>query len=319
MQPFLNVQTSKLACHPGHPYRNGIPIGQLWRLHPGRTCVVTSTCTGYAIRPKRAIDGRGLSTHKSHGIVGYSYPLQLTGRVFPARCPGRVLLWQVPFGQPSSLHPLRHGFPGVVRGLLRYYRAVRLPKSVRHRRASLDFPMRPEATAALGGRGISRFPCEVFPYVLGVSDRAGLWYTSRYRCTRWSLPHTPTASASRSECLSRLNTRPARSPVNASTPPSRAAPHDSGPMWVANPLSCDFCIHYNLAGLTGAQEITLDDPVSFAGVSQDGKRFALQVATYSSDHSIKRERFVIYSVDKGDSIAEVAPPQLPEAQSWTAF
>jgi len=67
------------------------------------------------------------------------------------------------------------------------------------------------------------------------------------------------------------------------------------------------------------KEITLDDPVSFAGVSQNGKRFALQVATYSSDHSIKRERFVIYSVDKGDSIAEVAPPQLPEAQSWTAF
>jgi hypothetical protein len=25
-------------------------------------------------------------------------------------------------------------------------------------------------------------------------------------------------------------------------------------MWVANPLSCDFFIHYNLAGLTGAQE-----------------------------------------------------------------
>ena len=46
----------------------------------------------------------------------------------------------------------------------------------------------------------------------------------------------------------------ARSPVNASTPPSRAALHDSGPMWVANPLSCDFFIHYNLAGLTGAQE-----------------------------------------------------------------
>ncbi len=71
--------------------------------------------------------------------------------------------------KPSSLHPLRHRFPDVVRGLLRYYRAVRLPRSVRHRRASLDFPMRPEATAALGGRGISRFPCEVFPYVLGVS------------------------------------------------------------------------------------------------------------------------------------------------------
>jgi hypothetical protein len=67
------------------------------------------------------------------------------------------------------------------------------------------------------------------------------------------------------------------------------------------------------------KQITLNDPVSFAGVSQNGKRFALQVATYSSDHSIKQERFAIYSVDNGDSIAEVAPPQLPEAQSWTAF
>src|SRR6266481_6124617 len=168
-----------------------------------------------------------------------TYPLQRTRRVVPARCPGRVLLWQVPFGQPSSLHPLRRRWSGIVRGLLRYSRAVRLPRSVRHRRTSLDFPMRPEATAAPGGHGISRFPREVSAYVHGVCDRAGLWHTSRYRCTRWSLPHLLTASASRSNCLSRLNTRPARSPVNASTPPSRAAPHDSGPMWVASSHSYD--------------------------------------------------------------------------------
>src|SRR6266699_1629658 len=254
LQPFLNVQTSKLACHPGHPYRNGIPIGQLWRLHPGRTCVVTSTCTGYAIRPKRAIDGRGLSPHKSYGIVGYSYPLQRTRRVFPARSPGRVLLWQVPFGQTLSLHPLRDRLSGLVRGLLRYYWSVRLPKSVRHRRMSLDFPMRPKATAARGGLGISRFPREVSAYVHGVSDRAGLWHTSRYRCTRWGLPLLLTASASRRKVLTRLNTRPARSPVNASTLPLRAAPHDSGPMWVANPpLPYDFFIHYTSPVLTGAQ------------------------------------------------------------------
>src|SRR6266436_2489949 len=61
-----------------------------------------------------------------------TYPLQRTRRVFPARCPGRVLLWQVPFGQPSSLHPLRRRLSGFVRGLLRYYRSVRLPTSVRH-------------------------------------------------------------------------------------------------------------------------------------------------------------------------------------------
>src|ERR1700732_3009857 len=174
-----------------------------------------------------------------------TYPLQRTGRVFPARCPGRVLLGQVPFGQTPSLHPLRCRLPGVVRGLLRYSRSVRLPRSVRHRRTSLDFPMRPEATAAPGGHGISRFPREVSAYVHGVCDRAGLWHTSRYRCTRWGLPLLLTASAARRKKLTRLNTRPVRSPVNASTPPLRAAPHDSGPMWVASPLlPYDFCIHY---------------------------------------------------------------------------
>src|SRR2546429_1825446 len=175
-----------------------------------------------------------------------TYPLQRTGRVFPARCPGRVLLGQVPFGQTPSLHPLRCRLPGVVRGLLRYSRSVRLPRSVRHRRTSLDFPMRPEATAAPGGHGISRFPREVSPYVHGVSDRAGFWFTSRYRCIRWGLPHLLTASASRSEFLTRLNTRPV-------LPPSRAAPHDSGPMWVATSHSYDSFIHYTSPVLTGAQ------------------------------------------------------------------
>src|SRR5258706_780547 len=182
-----------------------------------------------------------------------SYPLQRTGRVGPTRCPGRVLLWQVPFGQTLSLRPLRRRLSGIVRRLPRYCRSVRLPRSVRHRRTSLDFPMRPEATAALGEPRISRFPREVSAYVHGASDRAGLCQTSRSRCTRCGLPLLLTASSSRSECLTRLNTRPARSPVNASTPPLRAAPHDSGPMWVADPLSYDFFIHYTSPVLTGAQ------------------------------------------------------------------
>ena len=87
-------------------------------------------------------------------------------------------------------------------------------------------PMRPRSTAALGEPAISRCPREVPRYLHGVSDCAGLWYTSRYGCTRWSLTHLLTASASRSEFLTRLNTRPAPSLVNASTSPSRAAPHD---------------------------------------------------------------------------------------------
>src|SRR5258707_5204433 len=186
-----------------------------------------------------------------------TYPLQRTGRVVPARCPGRALLWQVPFGQTTSLHLLRHRLPDFVRRLLRYYWSVRLPTSVRHRRTSLDFPTRPKATAAWGEHGISRFPSEVSAYVHGVSDRAGLWHTSRYRRTRWGLPLLLTASASRRK-LTRLNTRPARSPVNASTLLLRAAPHDSGPMWVATSHSYDFCIHYTSPVLTGAQgDITM--------------------------------------------------------------
>src|SRR5207237_8831962 len=48
--------------------------------------------------------------------------------------------------------------------------------------------------------------------------------------------------------------RPLISTILPYTTLFRSAPHDSGPMWVATPLSCDFFIHYNLAGLTGAQE-----------------------------------------------------------------
>jgi hypothetical protein len=158
--------------------------------------------------------------------------------------PLRLHLFADRLPQTSSLHPLRRRLPGIVRGLLRYSRTVRLPSSVRHRRASLDFPMRPKATAVLGEPGISRFPFEVLPYVHGVCDRAGLRCTSRYRCTGRGLPHLLAASASRSDCLTRLNTRPARSPVNASTPPSRAAPHDSGPMGIATSHSYDSFIHH---------------------------------------------------------------------------
>ena len=58
---------------------------------------------------------------------------------------------------------------------------------------------------------------------------------------------------------------------------------------------------------------------SFAGVSQNGKRLALQIASFSSSHTIKQERFVIYSLDTGEPLTEVKPEELAEEQSWTAF
>jgi hypothetical protein len=173
-----------------------------------------------------------------------TYPLQRTERAFPARCPGRVLLWQVSFGQAPSLHPLHDRLPGVVRGLRRYCGPVRLPMLVHRRRTSLDFPTRPTAPLAAGEHGTSRLPHEVRSYVHGVSDRAGPRSVSPYRRTRWCLPLSPTASASRRKLLSRLNTRPARAPVNASTPPLQTAPHDSGSVWVASPLPYDSFNHY---------------------------------------------------------------------------
>jgi hypothetical protein len=110
-------------------------------------------------------------------------------------------------------------------------------------RMSLDFPTRPAAPSGAGEHRISRFSCEVFPYVHRVCVRAGPGRISRCRCARCCLPLPPTASASRSLFLSRLNTRPARYPVNASQLPLRKATHDSGPSWVVSPLTCDSFIH----------------------------------------------------------------------------
>src|SRR5690606_20243767 len=175
-----------------------------------------------------------------------TYSLERTLHAGSALSPRRVLLSRVPLGQAPSLHSLRHRRLGFVRALLRYYGPVRLPVVVRHRRTSLDFPTRPPAPSAVGNHRISRFPDKVFPYVHRVSDRAEPASVSRYRRSWCGLPTSPTASALRRTVLSRLNTRPARTPVNASTPPLRAAPHDSGPVWVANPSPYDSFIHNTL-------------------------------------------------------------------------
>src|SRR5206468_3094481 len=164
-----------------------------------------------------------------------AYPFQRTQRAVPVLCPGRVLLVRVPFGQAPSLHPLRRRSSGIVRRLRRYYGPVRLPLAIHRRRTSLDFPTRPAGPSPTGGQGLSRFSREACRRMHGVSDRAGLPGVSRYRRPGCGLPLTSTASASRSKVLSRLNTRPAPSPVNASRPSSRTVAHDSGPVWVAIP------------------------------------------------------------------------------------
>jgi hypothetical protein len=58
---------------------------------------------------------------------------------------------------------------------------------------------------------------------------------------------------------------------------------------------------------------------SFAGVSQNGKRMALQIAKVSSRGVLEKERFVIYSVENGEAIAEAVAEEAAEEQSWTGF
>ena len=98
-----------------------------------------------------------------------------------------------------------------------------------HRRASLDFSMRPER-AASGGRRSSLFSRELLPCMPGVSDLAGYRRTLPMRYVGCCLPPLLTGSASRTKFITRLNTQPAHSPVNASPLPLRAPPHDSGPL-----------------------------------------------------------------------------------------
>jgi hypothetical protein len=79
-----------------------------------------------------------------------------------------------------------------------------------------------------------------------------------------------------------------------------------------NPLIID--THANLV-----RTLPVKSAFSFAGVSQNGKRLALQIPSWSGSGSLKHERFVIYSIETGKAIVEVKSDMLPEQQSWTAF
>jgi len=141
--------------------------------------------------PPAQIRTRGFPSYGSClGSDASAYPLKRTLRTDPALCPECVLLSRVPLGQPPSLHSLRRRLPSFVRGLRRYYGAVRLPMAVHHRITSLDFPLRPGPhPSPPGSHGISRFSHGMFPDVLGVLDRAGSARDSRFRPVRCCLPH----------------------------------------------------------------------------------------------------------------------------------
>jgi hypothetical protein len=99
-------------------------------------------------------------------------------------------------------------------------------------RASLAYVLRlPNAARhaiGAGEHGTSRFSPEMFPCMLRFSDRARSPYLLPYRGMGCRLPHTETASAPRTSMMSRLNSPPARAPVNASRAPYGRPPMTRG-------------------------------------------------------------------------------------------
>ena len=178
-----------------------------------------------------------------------TYPLERAVHTVPALSPECVAFEQVPLGPTPSLHRLRSRSFGFVRRLHGYYWSVRLPISVHRRLRSFDCPTRSADLAITEADGISRFPCEVLAYMPGVCDRAGSRSVSPSRGCRSRLPLHSTASAPRSNpprggaCISRLNTLPVRTPVNASPSSLRTPAHDSGPAWLARPSLYAISIH----------------------------------------------------------------------------
>ena len=189
-----------------------------------------------------------------------TYPLERAGRTFPALSPERVALGRVPLGQPPSLRRLRCRSLGFVRRL----RTVLWSCPTSHVCSSSACVLRlPDTVCSFSplqtdvGSPGSR--ARMVPCMLGVSDRAGSGAPCDGGAPGVAFRLFPRASAPRRACcfrskvmISRLNTQPARSPVNASTPPLRVAPHDSRPLWFATPSTYETFIHNTLPVFTGA-------------------------------------------------------------------
>jgi hypothetical protein len=86
-----------------------------------------------------------------------------------------------------------------------------------------------------GSHGISRFSRKVVSVHARGLSTTPVRHPSPLRVVLPSASYT--AWAPRTSDLSRLNTPPARTAINASGMPSRTCPHDSGPPWVATPFS----------------------------------------------------------------------------------
>jgi hypothetical protein len=104
------------------------------------------------------------------------------------------------------------------------------------------FSNRPEHHCVSGVDGTSRFSLVKFPRMPGVFDRAEPDGCSHFAFAGVAFRILEQRRHSDFRPLSRLNTLPACSPVNASRAALRLPAHDSGPGWLATPYLYDSCI-----------------------------------------------------------------------------
>ena len=165
----------------------------------------------------------------------------LPGTESGARRASRVSLGRSPF-----LHRLRRPALGFVRRLRRYYGIVGLPTIAHHGITASAFPARPALPSPQADdRGTSRFSRPEIPRMHRFSDPAGSADGSRKRRRRCCLPPCRTTSAPQTRRLRGSIARPARTPTDASPPPSRTTTHGSGPSWTANPSMLDSLIPFS--------------------------------------------------------------------------
>ena len=175
-----------------------------------------------------------------------AHAVQPAWRALPGTESGARRAGRVSLGRSPSLHRLRHPNQGVVRQLRRYYRTVRLPTIVHHGITASAFPTRPALPSPQAGdHGTSRFSRPEIPYMHRFFDPAGSADGSRKRRRRCCLPHCKTASAPQTRRFRGSIARPARTPTDASQPPSRTTTHGSGPSWTANPSMLDSLIPFS--------------------------------------------------------------------------
>ena len=150
-----------------------------------------------------------------------TYTLERAGRVGPALCPGHVALRRVPLGPLPSLPHLRRLCRGGVRRVPGYYEAVRLPVLVHHRRASADFAMRPWCVPRQA-RDLPVPGRDASARARGLRPRRVRIHLALAMDAMWPSAYFHSVGTLEVKRISRLNTRPARPPVNASPASLRA-------------------------------------------------------------------------------------------------